>query len=267
MSAPKNVANPEALDAALLKLCADQPQVVQVWIKGVARKHLLENVSCFRRMTAGEIIKAFKANPWMLKAFGSNPVFEFEPEDSDYVQFTEELEHALPYLHSLLALGNKNLGGTSFSKAVNEGERMMERQKIEEKFVEGPDDKKLVHKYGNGFAWWSLKTQKALKNESTHMNHCVGRLSSYLTNIQSGEIEILSLRDAENVPHATIELNGKFLRQLKGNSNQGVGPKYKAACVGLIRDLVLKGRVNKANGADMEASGITPTDVGLTDFE
>jgi hypothetical protein len=64
-----------------------------------------------------------------------------------------------------------------------------------------------------------LTTQKALDREGRLMGHCVGSLHGRY--IQDGSRRIFSLRDPENMPHATIEVLSSDLSttEIKGRSN------------------------------------------------
>lgn len=55
--------------------------------------------------------------------------------------------------------------------------------------------------------------------------HCVG---GYDQKVKSGESRIFTLRDPNNKPHVTIEMNkAGDIVQIKGNSNSRVKPEYR----------------------------------------
>jgi len=84
----------------------------------------------------------------------------------------------------------------------------------------------IVHDFGNGWTIRKLTTAEEAEAEGDTMGHCVG---SYGSIIESGHTEVFSLRDPENKPHATIELNpstGK-VRQIQGKGNKEPIPEYQ----------------------------------------
>lgn len=96
--------------------------------------------------------------------------------------------------------------------------------------IEG--EKEIYLDLGNGTAWWKLTGESCLTREGDLMGHCV---ADYLHDVQEGDVTILSLRDAKNQPHATIELSenyGEYKRgvvdiaQVKGKENKPPVEKY-----------------------------------------
>jgi len=263
----KNVSNPETLDAALEELARDKNPKIGEWIKTVGKKWLLTEVAAFRRLTVTDLMREYRSKPWMLKAFPAGVlVYEFDPEDNDFQQFREDVDACTAYLLALQASGIKQLNTVKFDRAVTEGHRAIERTRVEERVTEKEEDKTLVHRYGNGYAWWDLKTAKALRNESAFMGHCVGNEGmSYTRRVEAGEIHIFSLRDGNDQPHATIEYDPetKHLKQLKGKANQGVVEKYRGACIGFIKGMIAKNEVRRVYLTDMERSNITGADLGI----
>jgi hypothetical protein len=87
----------------------------------------------------------------------------------------------------------------------------------------------VIAELSDGFKLVSVPEEDA-QAEGHHMGHCVG---SYCEEIKSGELEIFSLRDSQNEPHATIEAlpvgsnEGKHYEivQIKGKQNKPQ-PKY-----------------------------------------
>ena len=59
-----------------------------------------------------------------------------------------------------------------------------------------------IYEFKDGFKWVDLTTEACLKREGGRMGHCVG---GYGAAVQAGTTKIFSLRNAKNLPHATIE--------------------------------------------------------------
>jgi len=61
-----------------------------------------------------------------------------------------------------------------------------------------------IMEFDDGFRWVDVQTEVCLQHEGTVMGHCVGQ-GGYTEGVKEGTLKILSLRDGNNNPHATIE--------------------------------------------------------------
>lgn len=87
------------------------------------------------------------------------------------------------------------------------------------KIAEG--DEVLEQMLDNGWYMVRLLTPRALDNESSVMQHCVGH-GTYDGAVARGEVVILSLRDPHNKAHVTIEVNpsANAITQIRGKQNE-----------------------------------------------
>lgn len=84
--------------------------------------------------------------------------------------------------------------------------------------VDGVDIKPVM-RYQDGYRMVQILTPKGLDRESMACHHCIGR-GGYDRALTSGEMRVYSLRDAENMPHATMAVNAQSnIIQLKGHQN------------------------------------------------
>jgi hypothetical protein len=114
---------------------------------------------------------------------------------------------------------------------------------------QGYEEKNVVYTFKNGWTIQDVKTENDLQVEGNLMGHCVG---SYCEQVGAGESTIFSLRDPQNMPHATIEVQGGAvvssdgpstanpfsldsvtepgwdITQIQGKQNQEPIPEYKA---------------------------------------
>ena len=97
------------------------------------------------------------------------------------------------------------------------------KQSIEKKDLE---DIKTVKEYGGGVRWVRLLTKLSLGREGDEMHHCLNGDSFN----SSSSVRYYSLRDSRNKPHATIEVEGRFISQIKGYDNGPVEDKYIEIC-------------------------------------
>jgi len=74
-----------------------------------------------------------------------------------------------------------------------------------------------VYRGDDGVRIVQLQSADSLADEGNRMNHCAG---GYAYEVEHGDCEIFSLRDADGKPHATIEVvDGKSVEQVKGRAN------------------------------------------------
>lgn len=97
--------------------------------------------------------------------------------------------------------------------------------KIKEKMISKEiEEDRVAFVTSSGDHFFYILTEEDLKYESDHMLHCIGWKNSdqqYSDKIKNGKSIILSLRDEENVPSLTIEIDLKTGRslQVRGRKN------------------------------------------------
>jgi len=78
-----------------------------------------------------------------------------------------------------------------------------------------------------GWTIQNITSENDLATEGNKCSHCVG---SYFSDVERGNLIIVSLRDPSNEPHVTIELSsdGSTVSQIQGKSNNDPKSEYKA---------------------------------------
>jgi hypothetical protein len=136
-------------------------------------------------------------------------------------QNVSEVEHILDFLLSDKA--PKRLQKMSYDQAKESARKWTEAlQKKGQNIVETEDDVEIIlRSKKSGFRYVKLVGENAFKREGAIMRHCV---ASYFGN---SEVEVYSLRDENNEPHATIEITKTgSVNQIKGKGNGSIHPKY-----------------------------------------
>ena len=96
------------------------------------------------------------------------------------------------------------------------------------KEVEGKDYEVVLH-HGE-FTVVRLLTKEAYQREGHMMAHCVGAYD-----VKEG-VDIYSLRDKNNMAHATLEIfKNEGVNQIKGKGNGGIHPRYIYAVLEFLR--------------------------------
>lgn len=132
-----------------------------------------------------------------------------------------QLEHVVDWLNSNAA--PQRLRKLSISDAIRLSDKWMQsNQKKGKDLVDTKEDIEQFMKFKDGSVIVKLVSKKAFEREGFLMSHCLGGY-----NLREG-YDIYSLRDAENKPHATFEVNisDKDILQIKGKGNGPIHPKY-----------------------------------------
>lgn len=88
------------------------------------------------------------------------------------------------------------------------------------------DTDEEVYVFPDGYRIVKVTSANNLEVEGNKMRHCVG---SYADQVQEGSVQIYSLRDTDNEPHVTIEIDSNdWVNQIKGVANSEPKPEYKA---------------------------------------
>ena len=133
-----------------------------------------------------------------------------------------EIEHILDFLVSPAA--PTRLQKMSIQDAKRKADEWSKaNQKKGRGLVDGEDDLETIHDFKDGTKIVRLKTKKAFQREGFLMGHCAGGY-----NPDNENCHIYSYRDADNMPHATFEVqkgNGEIV-QIKGKGNGPIHPRY-----------------------------------------
>jgi hypothetical protein len=215
----RNIANQDIINRWLktLKKETDKPQIHK-WLKSNLRNYILNKY--------GMVTKVRVAKPkdpdWLKEAIDrGEEVFNVKIGRP----FENEIKHVLDYFKSLDDRELNKLAKISVDEALKKAEDWTKALTKKVTLDEGPEDVEIVRTYKDGFNWKRLLTAQALNREGRLMKHCVG---SYANDVKKNRTRIYSLRDPENKPHLTVEMNPKLteIQQMKGFANNPIKPKY-----------------------------------------
>ena len=151
-----------------------------------------------------------------------------------------EIEHILDFLVSSAA--PTRLQKMSYVDAKRKAKEWSEaNQKKGRNLVDGPEDIETIHDFKDGSKIIRLKTKAALQREGFLMSHCAGGYDPDRENCH-----IYSYRDADNMPHATFEVqkgNGEIV-QIKGKGNGPIHPKYIHPILAFLKAIGMEVRPN-----------------------
>ena len=94
------------------------------------------------------------------------------------------------------------------------------------------DEKRNIYRTLDNKHFFYLLTPSELKYEGQYMGHCIGTNPFYASRLKKNQIQVLSLRDENNLPHVTIEMilqQDGLLRtgQISGKGNKSPIDKYQ----------------------------------------
>jgi hypothetical protein len=238
----RNVANVPDVETFLKGLHTNQYAEVDRWLDTTMRKWLLRAYEKF--------------NPYKPKS--SDP--DWMQGKTDLIELTLDqdlagrVEHVVDFLKAK-AEENPEIKLNNFQadeafKQSNEWLENLMKKKIEEE-VENTDYQVLST--DGAYRWCKLISENALLREGRLMGHCVG---GYWKQVKRGTVEIISLRDSKNEPHATIEFIPKqgVINQIKGKGNKGLVDEYRPYLVRFLNDRKLNWK--KISSWDANLNGI-----------
>jgi len=127
---------------------------------------------------------------------------------------TEEVEHIIDFLASTSV--PKRISKMSYVQAKASAEKWLKTQiKKGSAIKELPSDTETILDFKDGFRVVRLVGENAYKREGFLMRHCVA-------DYYGRNVEVYSLRDANNMPHCTMEKD----KQIKGKGNGDIHPRY-----------------------------------------
>jgi hypothetical protein len=112
------------------------------------------------------------------------------------------------------------------SQAVWHGDMML-KHRIENMDIPEIDEDRVIFRFSDKEHFLYLLTTSDLKREGAIMGHCVGG-NNYKSKVKNKSSLILSIRDKDNIPHVTIEVdvNSRSTRQKFGKGNKAPVEKY-----------------------------------------
>ena len=141
--------------------------------------------------------------------------------NGDHANFLEQALHAQDFVNNIEANDpDYNLGLKTWEQVVedtNEWEQIL-IGKGGGKFY-NPADREVVMSYPDGWNMVNVNSENDLDVEGAKMHHCV---AGYWDSVRRGYSKIYSLRDPQNQPKATIEVQGDKVIQIKGPNNASI---------------------------------------------
>lgn len=146
-----------------------------------------------------------------------------------------EVEHILDYFVAKekkckLRKKSFHLAKTSYQEAKESARKWVATLKKQgNNIVETEADVQHIKDLGGKMRLVKLISSDAYRREGTLMSHCVG---SYY---DKNGLDIYSIRDENNRPVCTLEVNGENLNQIKGKGNGSIHHKYIKCVISALK--------------------------------
>lgn len=195
---------------------------IKFWLKTTAKNHFLKNINSYQLLSdddydlyANDLTfkKAIEKNEKIVKVFIDK-------------KSERRLEHIIHYFESLKDLNNLNKISykEAFKQSVEWTKRLNKKTDKSKLNIITEEGLKILHKFDNGYTLVKLTTKENFDREGKLMNHCVAGYYDRYNKEQN--FMILSMRDKDNKPLATIEAKMRFdtlrIEQIKGRANREV---------------------------------------------
>jgi hypothetical protein len=176
--------------------------VSQKWFKSQLYQFLINRYASNKDVV--QIRQAPPGSPdWLVqKIEAGGELFNIEPS-------TEVSELAMSVIDYINAWGEENPGREprmrweqAAAQAVDWHKEMKNVSVSAEENDRDVAEIATIYEFPDGFKWVDLTTEACLKREGGRMGHCVG---GYGAAVKEGTTKIFSLRNAKNLPHATLE--------------------------------------------------------------
>ena len=176
---------------------------------------------------------------------GESPGWAKDRNDvSDFTGFSPNEQQRIGHIIDYFVNDRKNdlkaINSEKYKDIIGKIEKIdQERKNARAKFeindsIEGEDFIVLYatrDAKGRPVKWVDVKSAQCKQFEGDAMGHCVGG-AQYANKI------IHSLYDSKNLPHVTLEFEGKEIRQIKGKGNAAPADAYQPPTYEYIKDLV-----------------------------
>lgn len=223
-----------SLDSILKDKQVDEQSPIRAWFKSQYLKWFKSNADDDKKPTVPHEHKEGEPE-WM-----SRPgIVDFKGFDDGAIQ---KIGHMVDYFKTLSDNELKSLYKEPYAVITNKIQqwektlsKKMEKSKLSP-LQEGTDFEVLTSSKdssGQPLRWVKLLTKAAFEFEGDSMGHCVGGY-----NPAKKGLKIISLYDKDNLPHVTLEIQGKKIKQIKGKQNAAPIEKYQQACYKFVHYLV-----------------------------
>lgn len=217
------------------------------WFRSNLRNRLLNDTRFAHVVTCDEILRLLGAEDvedlpaWVRKALAEKkPLHWFEPSTpwEDGADMVQTMYHVVDWFEALPDDDRRwrQPQRISVEDAVAAARAWHEHlaKRVADAWPEDWAGVVSVMRFEEGLCIVRLQSGAALNREGRMMGHCVG---TYARKVVAGTSEIFSLRDDLNRPHATMEVVGGRVVQIRGRANSSLAHKWRRHVAKFVRSM------------------------------
>lgn len=215
----RNIVNIFDIDAFLKEKSKDiEKEEIKKWIFQNLKTYIKNELESVSKVT-----KFKKTDPeWLKQSVEDGTALKVNLKDREFIR---KLNHILDYFKSSSVEELSKIKNIDFKEAVAKSEEWTKMLHKNASLIPDESGESIVRKYPSGITWKRLLTVEALETEGKRMDHCVGG-DEYKYKLSKNKNIIYSLRDKDNKPHCTIEVEKNRVEQIKGYNDGPVKQKY-----------------------------------------
>lgn len=221
----RNIVNINDIDVFLKNKIKNIEQVeIKKWILANLKTYIKNDYESVSKVT-----KFKSTDPdWLKKGVEEGTALEVDLKDRIFIK---QLNHILDYFKSLSEKELLEIKSISFKDAVDKSDEWTIELSKKASLIPDEGGESIVRKYSNGVTWKRLLTQQSLEREGSYkrMKHCVGG-KVHVEKLLNNKAIYYSLRDKNDHPHCTIEVEKNRVEQIKGFDNGIVKKEFIKYC-------------------------------------
>jgi ankyrin repeat protein len=209
---------------------------IQKWLDGALRKYIINDYPA-NKTTYHSTYLSPNAPDWLRSAVDRGEDL-YKVDLDNYTQYgvgylKDQVRLILDYFKSSDAPNRPE--AILFNNALEKAKAWRNQKEKEERDRQDPEGTEEIARDGN-MGWVKVNSKMSLDREGLEMHHCL-RGHRY----DSG-CDYYSLRDKDNKPHFTFEIENKYLLQAKGYTNGPIEHQYRDMTLEFLnKHLKLKG--------------------------
>ena len=243
----RNIVNLEEIDEFLESFLDFEDQSIEIhnWINGPLKYYLKNKYEEVKLVK-----KAKKSDPdWLKKGIEEGTALFI---DLTHPDLTRKINHCIDYFKSLEERELKKIHKLTFEVAVTKSEEWTKQLQKNAPIEIDESGESVIRKYKNGVTWKRLLTKESLQKEGSksRMDHCVGG-KDFIYKLEKNKAEFYSLRDKNDKPQCTIEVERNSIEQMKGINDNEVKENFTKYCFDFIKKPINRTKYSKVKDLNL----------------
>lgn len=249
----RNIVNLEEIEKFLKELSQDieKTEIIE-WIKKPLKKYIKEDLLNVSKVTVFK-----KSDPdWLKKSVEEGTALKVVITDRE---FKKEVGHVLDFFKSMEEDELKKIYKIPFKIAVEKSKEWTKELHRKAPLDIDEAGESIIRSYSKGVTWKRLLTTESLEREGSipRMDHCIGG-DNFQEKLLNNKAEFYSLRDKNDHPQCTIEVERNHIEQMKGYNDGPVLEEFCKYCKDFIEKPINRKKYSKIK--DLGLIGMVESD-------